>query len=87
MVLIFCVGFRELPRLTRDLSQAEKKILLQAEQMHKMTSISLKMVKYVILSVAQLVTTVIFFSAWDKSRAKLGKSQNSIKKMRTLGIC
>ena len=52
MVLIFCVGFRELPHLTRDLSQAEKKILLQAEQMHKMTSISLKMVKVVILSVA-----------------------------------
>ena len=63
MVLIFCVGFRELPHLTRDLSQAEKKILLQAEQMHKMTSISLKMVKYVILSVAQLVGTVIFSSA------------------------
>ena len=46
-------------------------MLLQAEQMHKMTSISLKMVEVVILSenivvilsVAQLVTTVIFFSA------------------------
>ena len=30
----------------------------------------------VILSVAQLVRTVIFFSAWDKSRVKWGKSQN-----------
>jgi hypothetical protein len=29
-------------------------VLLQAEQMHKMTIISLKMVKVVILSVAQL---------------------------------
>ena len=49
MVLIFCVSFRELPLLTRDLSQAENKILLQAEQiMHKMTSISLKMVEDVI---------------------------------------
>jgi hypothetical protein len=38
-------------------------MLLQAEQMHKMTSISLKMVEVVILSVAQLVTTVIFVSA------------------------
>jgi hypothetical protein len=37
--------------------------LFQAAQMHKMTSISLKIVKVVILSVAQLVTTVIFFSA------------------------
>ena len=36
-------------------------MLLQAEQMHKMTTISLKIVKVVILSVAQLVTTVIFF--------------------------
>ena len=45
-------------------------MLLQAEQMHKMTSILLNMVKVVILSelvvillVAQLGTTVIFFSA------------------------
>ena len=45
--------------------------MLQDEQMHKMTSILLKMVEVVILSenivvilsVAQLVTTVIFFSA------------------------
>ena len=33
--------------------------------MHKITSISLKMVKIVILSVAQLVTTVVSFSAWE----------------------
>ena len=50
-VLIFCVEFWELSHLTRDLSQAEKIFfLLQAEQMHKMTSISLKMVEVVILS-------------------------------------
>ena len=30
MVLIFCVEFWELSYLTRDLSQAEKKMLLQA---------------------------------------------------------
>ena len=35
-----------------------------------MTSISLKMVKVVISSVAQLETTVIFFSVVDKSRVK-----------------
>ena len=33
-------------------------MLLLAEQMHKMTSISLKMVEVVILSIAQLVTTL-----------------------------
>ena len=50
-VLIFCFGFRELSHLTCDLSQAEKKInVVQSEQMHKMTSISLKMVIVVILS-------------------------------------
>jgi hypothetical protein len=45
-------------------------MLLQAEKMQKMTCIALKMVAVVILSqnschlsVAQLVTTVIFFSA------------------------
>jgi hypothetical protein len=38
-------------------------MLLQAEQMLKMTAISLKIAKVVISSVSQLVTTVIFFSA------------------------
>ena len=38
----------------------------------------------VILSVAQLVATVIFFSAWDKSRVKWDNSRNSTQKMRTL---
>ena len=37
----------------------------------------------VILSVAQLLTTVIVFSAWDKSRVKWDNSQNSTQKMRT----
>ena len=72
IVLIFCVEFRELSHLTRDLSQAEKKI--NVLQMHKMRSISLKMVEVVILSVAQLVTTVIFFSASDKSHVKWDNS-------------
>ena len=38
----------------------------------------------VILSVVQLVTTFIFFSAWDKSRVKWDNSRNSTQKMRTL---
>ena len=51
-------------------------MLLQSKQMHKMTSISLKMVEvvilsensFVILSVAQLVKTVVIFSASETSR-------------------
>ena len=50
-VLYICVGFGLLAHLTRDLSQAEKKIV-------------------VILSVGRLVRSVIFFSAWDKSRVE-----------------
>ena len=38
----------------------------------------------VILLVAQHVTTVIFFSAWEKSRVKLDNSLNSTQKMRTM---
>ena len=38
----------------------------------------------VILSVAQLVITVMFFSAWDKSPVKWDNYQNSTQKMRTL---
>ena len=56
----------------------------------KMTSISLKMTTStilseldVILSVAQLVTTVIYFSAWDKLRVKWYNSKNSTQKMKT----
>ena len=60
LVLIFCVEFQELSHLRRAQSEAEKKMLLQAEQMHKTTTISLKMVEVVILSVAQLVSTGFF---------------------------
>ena len=35
---------------------------------------------------AQLVTTFIFFSAWDKSRDKWDNSQNSTQKMRTQAV-
>ena len=38
-------------------------MLLEAEQIHKMTYISLKMVEVVILSVAQLITTDSPFSS------------------------
>ena len=48
-----------------------------------MTFISLKMFEVVILSVAQLVTTVIFFPACDKSHVKWDNSQNSTQKKRT----
>ena len=37
-----------------------------------------------ILWVAQFVTTVIFFSAWYKSRVKLDNSRNSSQKKRTI---
>ena len=53
LVLYICVGFWLLAHLTRDLSiisSSEKKMFLQAEQMHKMTIISLKIVEVVILS-------------------------------------
>jgi hypothetical protein len=43
----------------------------------------MQVVEVVILSVAQLVTTVIFFSAWGKSRVKWDNSRNS-KIIRTL---
>ena len=55
--------------------------------MHKMRSISLKMVQIVILSEnschfvnCSASTRVIFFSAWDKSRVKWDNSQNSTQK-------
>ena len=37
----------------------------------------------VILSVLHLVTTIIFFSAWDKSYVKWDNCQNSTQKIRT----
>ena len=48
------------------------------KQMYKMTSIAIKIVS------SLLVTTVIFFSAWGKSRDILDNSQNSTQKKRTL---
>ena len=69
-VLIFCVEFRELSHLPRDLSQDEKKINFVTRWANAQNDIyftqkgwscyfGVKIV--VILSVAQLVTTVIFF--------------------------
>ena len=59
-------------------------LLLQAKQINKMTTISLKMAKVsfwgnivVILSVTQLVKTVIIFSAWDKSGDKDKQQQKT----------
>ena len=51
-----CVRFWLLAHLTLDLSQAEKKkMLLLAEQMPQMTTISLKIVEVVILSENQVL--------------------------------
>ena len=47
-VLIFCVEFRELSRLTRDLSQAEKELENICKANAHNTSISVKMVEVVI---------------------------------------
>ena len=49
----------------------------------KWLKLSFRVKIVVILSVAQLVATVIFFSAWDKSRVKLDNCQNSKQKMWT----
>ena len=63
--------------------------LRQSTKLHlfhsKWSELSFKVKIVDILSVAQLVTTVIFFSAWDKSRVKWDHSRNSTEKMRTLG--
>jgi hypothetical protein len=74
-VLIFCVEFRELSHLTRDLSQAE--MLSEAEQMLKMTFISHKMVKVAILSgnschFCHLNCNNIFFSQLEISHVLNG---------------
>ena len=76
-VLIFCVEFRELSHLTRDLYQAEKKIDI---------SISLKMVKVVILGEhsCHFVSCSVFFSPQLViSQGKWDNSQNLTQKMRT----
>ena len=49
----------------------------------KWSKLSFWVKKVVISSVAQLVTTDIFFSAWDKSGVKWDNSRNTIQKMRT----
>ena len=62
--LIFCIKFLVLSHLTCDLSEAKKKINVDSEEMHKMMSILRKTVEVIIiLSVAQLITTIIFFTA------------------------
>ena len=59
--LIFCIKFLVLSHLT---CEAKKKINVDSEEMHKMMSILRKTVEVIIiLSVAQLVTTINFVSA------------------------
>ena len=93
VVLLLCVEFRELSHLTSDLSQAEKKINVVTSWVNAQNDSYFTQNgrschfewKYVvvILWVAQLVTTLIFFSAWDKSRNKWDNSRNLTQKMRT----
>ena len=62
-------------------------MLLQAEQIHKMTSISLKMFEVVILSrngCHFVSCSACNNSSWDKSRVKWNNCRNSTQKMRTL---
>ena len=69
---------------TRELSQAEKKnLLLHAEQMHKMTTISLKMVEVISLSVAKLVTAG-FFSSLEISHVFHGTTAKKLHRCRGL---
>ena len=86
MVLMFCVEFRELSHLTRDLSQAEKKITvftswitdkmtLVFTQNNNIDHIAWKIDAF--CAFAQLLTTFIFFSAWDKSHVEWDNFRNS----------
>ena len=77
-VLYFCVDFRELSHLTRDLSQAEKKInCVTCWTCDKMTTIftpndnfnHFEYKSMPFFAFAQLVTTFSIFSARDESRA------------------
>ena len=71
-------------------SWEENKCLLQAEKTQiwhlfhsKLSKLSFWLKIIVILSVSQLVTTVIFFSAWDELRVKWYNSQEINTEKRT----
>ena len=54
---------------SRDLSQAEKTIaVVTSWETQKMTTFSPRTILSGFCELAQLVTTAILFSAWDKSR-------------------
>ena len=85
-VLIFCVEFLELSYLTRDLSQAEKKItVFTSWATDKMTTIFTQNYNFDhfewnrchFVHLLSLLTTFLLFSAWDRSRVKRDNSQNS----------
>ena len=75
-VLICCVKFW-------NLSQAEKKIIVVTSWANAQNGIYFSQNGRSVKIVPQLVTKVIFFLAWDKSRVKWDNSQNSTQKMRT----
>ena len=57
-----------------------KKLFLQAEKPTKWQLQTILSEIGIILSIAQLLTTFIFFSAWDKSRFKWDNFQNQHRK-------
>ena len=63
MVLIFCVEFQELSHLTRDLSQAVSKNGYTFATVANSKCVTVFLKQTLIVSVAQFVTTDIFFSA------------------------
>ena len=64
-------------------SWEENKCCYKLSKCTKWLKLSFRVKMVVIVSVAQLVTPVIFFTAWDKSRVKWDNSWNSTQKMRT----
>ena len=75
-VLIFCVEFSGVGPFN---------MWLISSWANSWNDIYLLHSKYSKLSVAQLVITVIFFSAWDKSRVKWYNSWKSTQKLEDLG--
>ena len=80
----FKYSFQEavLSKLDRHSCFLEREARRRRRMVLKIKKIELKMV--IILSVAQLVTTFIFISAWDKPHVKRDNSWNSTQKMRTI---
>ena len=68
-VLYICVSCKLLAHKSRDLSQAEKKLFLKAEKIHKMTILTEKSL------FVQFETTFILVTSWNKSRNSWANNQ------------